>query len=100
MPPASETHPVELPIISEIIPSYFIILKTALCPSLKEKGEIKWLFCFVEECQPVAICTFANGVWLLNVKWWERRKLTGCGNIDKAKGLYEVYQEAVQWGQI
>ena len=42
----------------------------------------------------MAICTFANGVWLLNVKWWERRKLTGCGNIDKAKGLYEMYQGA------
>lgn len=48
----------------------------------------------MKECQPVAICTFANGVWLLNVKWWERRKLTGCGNIDKAKGLYEMYQGA------
>lgn len=48
----------------------------------------------MEECWPVAICTFANGVWLLNVKWWERRKLTGCGNIDKAKGLYDMYQEA------
>lgn len=52
----------------------------------------------MEECQPVAICTFANGVWLLNVKWWERRKPTGCGNIDKAKGLYEMYQEAVAAG--
>lgn len=46
----------------------------------------------MKECQPVAICAFANGVWLLNVKWRERRKLTGCGNIDKAKGLYEIYQ--------
>lgn len=25
----------------------------------------------------------------------ERRKLTGCGNIDRAKGLYEMDQEAV-----
>lgn len=46
----------------------------------------------MKECQPVAICTFANRVWLLNVKWCERRKLTGCGNIDKAKGLYEMYE--------
>lgn len=52
----------------------------------------------MEECQPVAICTFPNGVWLLNVKWWERRKPTGCGNIDKAKGLYEMYQETVAAG--
>lgn len=48
----------------------------------------------MKECQPVAICTFANRVWLLNVKWCERRKLTGCGNIDKAKGLYEMYEAA------
>lgn len=84
-------HPVKLPIISEIIPSYFVCLKSIWCLSLKGK-EIKWLSCFVKECQPVAICTFVNGVWLLNVKWRERRKLTGCGNIDKAKGLYEIYQ--------
>lgn len=84
-------HPVKLPIISEIIPSYFICLKSIWCLSLKGK-EIKWLSCFVKECQPVAICTFVNGVWLLNVKWRERRKLTGYGNIDKAKGLYEIYQ--------
>lgn len=51
-------------------------------------------FLLVEECWPVAICTFANGVWLFNVKWCERRKLTGCGNIDKAKGLYETYERA------
>lgn len=49
----------------------------------------------MKECQPVAICTFANGVWLLNVKWCEGRKLTGRGNIDKAKGLYELYEEAL-----
>lgn len=48
----------------------------------------------MKECQPVAICTFANGVWFLNVKWFERRKLTGCGNIDKAKGLCEMYEGA------
>lgn len=41
----------------------------------------------------MAKCTFANGVWLLNVKWRERRKkLTGCGNIDKAKERCEIYQ--------
>lgn len=46
----------------------------------------------------MAICTFVNGVWLLNVKWRERKKLTGCGNIDKAKGLYEIYQGAAGEG--
>lgn len=43
----------------------------------------------------MAKCTFANGVWLLNVKWRQRRKkLTGCGNIDKAKERYEIYLSA------
>lgn len=32
------------------------------------------------------------------MKWWERRKLTGCGNIDNTKGLYEMYQGAVSAG--
>lgn len=32
------------------------------------------------------------------MKKWERRKLTGSGNIDKATGLYEMDQEAVAPG--
>lgn len=36
----------------------------ALRNNKKKKGK--------EKPCPVAKCTFANGVWLLNVKWWER----------------------------
>lgn len=44
-----------------------------------------FLLCFMKECQPVAICTFVNGVWLLNVKWARAKKQPAVELLTKLK---------------